>query len=89
MDRADEGEETRQWVHALGATPVGPPKSNRTAPWPDDREKYKKHNEVERLFRRLKGFRRTFSRFDKLDVVFAFFIHFALSFEALKSVNTP
>ena len=66
-----------------------PPKSNRRKPWPYDREKYKKRNEVERLFRRLKGFRRIFSRFDKLDVVFAFFIHFALIFEALRSVNTP
>ncbi len=58
-------------------------------PWPYDRAKYKKRNEVERLFRRLKGFRRIFSRFDKLDVVFAFFIHFALIIEALRSVNTP
>ena len=55
-----------------------PPKSNRREPWTYDREKYKKRNEVERLFRRLKGFCRIFSRFDKLDVVFAFFIHFAL-----------
>ena len=30
---------------------------------------YRKRNEVERLFRRLKGFRRIFSRFEKLDVV--------------------
>ena len=81
MDRAYEGEETRQCVRDLGTTPVVPPKSNRTAPWPYDREKYKKRNEVERLFRRLKGFRRIFSRFDKLDVVFAFFIHFALIIE--------
>jgi hypothetical protein len=50
---------------------------------------YKKRNEVERLCRRLKGFRRLFSRFDKLDVVFAFFIHFALIVDALHSVNTP
>ena len=89
MDRAYEGAATRQWVRALGATPVVPPKRNRRNPWPYDREKYKQRNEVERLFRRLKGFRRIFSRFDKLDVVFAFFIHFALIFEALKSVNTP
>jgi hypothetical protein len=27
-------------------------------------------NDVERLFRRFKGFRRIFSRFDKLDLVF-------------------
>jgi hypothetical protein len=44
---------------------------------------------VERLFRRLKGFRRIFSRFDKLDVVFTFFIYFAPITDALNSVNTP
>ena len=60
-----------------------PPKSNRVNPWEYDRAMYKRRNEIERLFRRLKGFRRIFSRFDKLDVVFAFFIHFALITEAL------
>ncbi|MER0169330.1 MAG: IS5/IS1182 family transposase, partial [Nitrosomonas sp.] len=32
----------------------------------------------------LKGFRRIFSRFDKLDVVFISFIHFALIVEAIR-----
>jgi transposase len=45
---------------------------------------YRKRNEDERLFRRLKGFRRVFSRFDKLDVMFTGFIHFALIVEALR-----
>ena len=45
---------------------------------------YRKRNEVERLFRRLKGFRRVFSRFDKLDVMFVGFIQFALIIEALR-----
>jgi transposase len=58
-------------------------------PWEYDRQRYKPRNEVERLFRRLKGFRRIFSRFDKLDVVFTFFIYFALITDALNSVNTP
>ncbi|MFC1388894.1 MAG: IS5/IS1182 family transposase, partial [gamma proteobacterium symbiont of Clathrolucina costata] len=48
-----------------------------------------KRNEVERLFRRLKGFRRIFSRFDKLDVVFLLFINFALITDTLISVNRP
>ncbi|MBI5411654.1 IS5/IS1182 family transposase, partial [Candidatus Peregrinibacteria bacterium] len=39
--------------------------------------------EAERLFRRLKGFRRVFSRFDKLDIIFSFFVFFALIFDAL------
>ncbi|HEV6964198.1 MAG TPA: IS5/IS1182 family transposase, partial [Roseateles sp.] len=40
--------------------------------------------EVERLFRRLKGYRRIFSRFEKLDVMFLAFICFALIADALR-----
>ena len=54
-----------------------------------DRELYKRRNEVERLFRRLKRFRRVFSRFDKLDALFPGFILSALIYDALSSVNTP
>ena len=89
MDKAYEGDETRQLVFDLGMEPVVPPKSNRVSPWEYDKEMYKKRNEVERVFRRLKGFRRIFSRFDKLDCVFRFFIHFALISDALISVNRP
>ena len=84
MDKAYEGNETRQLVLDLGMTPVVPPKSNRLDPWEYDRELYKKRNEVERLFRRLKGFRRIFSRFEKLDVVFLAFINFVLLVDALR-----
>ena len=45
---------------------------------------YKRRNEIERLFRRLKGFRRIFSRFEKLHVVFLGFIVFALIVDALR-----
>jgi len=86
MDRAYEGDETRQLVFDLGMIPVVPPKSNRLNPWEYNRELYKKRNEVERLFRRLKGFRRIFSRFEKLDVVFLAFLNFALIVEALRVV---
>ena len=89
MDKAYEGDETRQLVFDLGMTPVVPPKENRIMIWEYDREMYKKRNEVERLFRRLKGFRRIFSRFDKLDVIFRFFINFALVVDRLFSVNRP
>jgi transposase len=84
MDRACEGDETRQLVLDLGWEPVVPPNPNRIHPWNYDRALYRKRNEVERLFRRLKGFRRIFSRFDKLDVMFMAFIHFALAVEALR-----
>jgi len=89
MDKAYEGDETRQLVFDLGMGPVVPPKANRLSAWEYDKELYKKRNEVERLFRRLKGFRRIFSRFDKLDVVFRFFINFSLIADRLISVNRP
>ena len=89
MDRAYEGDETRQPALDLGFEPVVPPRGNRIDPWEYDREMYKRRNEVERLFRRLKGFRRIFSRFRKLDVMFLGFILFVLIFDALRSMNTP
>ena len=61
-----------------------PPRQNRLAPWGYDRQLDKRRNEVERLFRRLKGFRRLFTRFEKLDVLFLGFIVFALIVEALR-----
>ena len=84
MDRAYEGSETRDLASTLGFSPVVPPKSNRIDPWVYDEELYKKRNEVERLFRRLKGFRRVFTRFDKLDAVFRGFIVFTLIVMAIK-----
>ncbi len=89
MDRAYEGNQTRQLALELGFLPVVPPLSTRINPWEYSKELYKRRNEVERLFRRLKGFRRIFSRFDKLDVIFLGFILMALIFDALISVNTP
>ena len=84
MDRAYEGNETRQLALALGFTPVVPPLATRVEPWQYDRHMYKRRNEIERLFRRLKGFRRVFSRFEKLDLIFIGFILFSLIIEALR-----
>ena len=84
MDRAYEDEATRQRALDCGFIPVVPPKSNRVAPWQYDKQLYKRRNEVERLFRRLKGFRRIFSRFDKLDVIFLGFIVFVLIINLLR-----
>ena len=88
MDRAYEGDETRQLALDLGFEPVVPPKSNRLNPWQYNEQIYKRRNEIERLFRRLKGFRRIFSRFEKLDVMFKAFINFVLIIDII-SVNTP
>ena len=84
MDRAYEGNETRQLALDLGFTAVVPPMSTRTEPWEYDRAMYKRRNEVERLFRRLKGYRRIFSRFEKLDLMFLGFISFVLVADGLR-----
>ena len=83
MDRAYEGDETRDLAMDLGYIPVVPPKRNRQNPWDYDKQLYKQRNQIERLFRRLKRFRRIFTRYDKLDVIFSAFVHFALIVDAL------
>jgi len=88
MDRAYEGDETRQMVSDMQLQPVVPPKANRLNKWEYDLQLFKQRNEVERLFRRLKGFRRIFSRFDKLDIMFTAFIHVALIFNSLIYLNS-
>ncbi len=61
-----------------------PPPKTRLEPWEYDREMFKRRNEVERRFRRLKGYRRIFSRFDMLDVMFLGFISFVLVADGLR-----
>jgi transposase len=94
MDRAYEDRETRRPAFGRGYTPAVPPKKNRKNPWEYGHELYKQRNEAERMFRRLKEFRRTGTRYDKLDVMFSAFIYLALSvFLAIwlvpRCVNTP
>ena len=90
MDSAYQGDETLRLARELGYTPVVPPNPQRSDPWLLDRVVYRRRNQIERLFRRLKAYRRVFCRFDKLDVLFLGFIVLALIIEALRiSVNTP
>ncbi len=84
LDRAYAGDATRQLTVEFGYVPVVPPKHNRLTPWEYERARYTRRNEIERLFRRLKGFRRLFSRFEKLDVLFVVFINFALIGDGLR-----
>jgi transposase len=80
MDKAYEGDETRACVTEAGFTPVAPSKENRKEPWDYDKGLYKRRNEVERLFRKAKAFRRIFTRFEKLDVMFKAFLLIALAY---------
>jgi len=79
MDKAYEDNETRETIEKLGYIPIVPPKINRKNPWEYDKEMYKKRNVVERLFRKVKEFRRVFTRYDKLDSVFLGFVYLGLT----------
>ena len=78
MDRAYEGDRTRATGVERGYMPVVPPKETRKAPWAYDKELYRKRSEIERFFLSLKRFRRVFTRYDKLDLVFSGFIYFTM-----------
>jgi transposase len=68
--------------------PVVPPNPQRCQPWTYDKQLYRRRNGIERLFRRLKAWHRVFTRYDKLDAMFAAFITIVFIAEALRSVNT-
>ena len=84
MDKGYEGENMRATVVAKGLYPVVPPKSNRRIKWDYDKEIYKRRNEVERFFLRIKRYRRIATRYDKLDFMFLAYFIFAMIFESLR-----
>ena len=83
MDRAYEDDKTRALANARGFHVVVPPKKNRKISWLYDQELYKKRNQIERYFLRLKRFRKVFTRYDKLDSIFPSVIMLAMIFDAL------
>ena len=83
-DRAYEGDETRNLAEDLGYILCIPPKANRKATWEYDKELYKQRNEIERMFRRVQEYRRVFTRYDKLDVMYLGFVLFAFIIEAFR-----
>ena len=84
MDRAYEGNETRYLAQSLGFEPVVPPLKTRRDPWTCDTEVYKRRNEIERLFGRIKRFRRVFTRYDKTDLMFSAFVTVAFIADQLR-----
>jgi transposase len=61
---------TRARADAKGLKPVALSKSNRKEPREHDKDAYKRRNEVERFFLRIKEFRRIATRYEKLDITF-------------------
>lgn len=65
-DRGYDSNSIRQMIAARGAEAVIPPSSSRVRQIPYDRQAYKARNLVERLWCRLKDWRRIATRYDKL-----------------------
>ena len=80
-DKAFDAEErVIKPLTAAGKTAVIPPKSNRKAPRPIDRELYKARHLIENFFARLKQFRAIATRYDKTARNFLAAIYLAASF---------
>ena len=78
MDKAYDSNQIRAKLNAKGITPVIPPKSNRLEIIVYDKQSYKQRNKVERLFNKLKQFRRVATRYEKLNANFLAFVLLAL-----------
>jgi transposase len=91
-DKAFDGAAQRRACEATGAEAVIPAKANRVAPEPHDEAAYRERNRVERLFAKLKEFRRVATRYEKLKGTFLGMIHLALGFISIRAktnVNRP
>lgn len=64
-DRGYDADAIRAEIAAAGVEAVIPAKSNRRNPAQHDRVKYKWRNQIERLFNKLKNWRRVATRYDK------------------------
>jgi len=78
MDKAYDSNAIRAKLDAKGIEPVIPPKANRLEIILYDKEQYKQRNKVERLFNKLKQFRRVATRYEKLTATFFGFVILAL-----------
>ena len=65
---ADKGYDSaafRDWLRKRGTTPVIPPRKSRNLQYRYDKALYRQRNVIERMFGRLKDFRRIATRFDR------------------------
>ena len=64
-DKGYDGDDVRSLLLMHGILPVIPPKANRKESMACDFKAYKDRNRIERMFNRLKQFRRIATRYDK------------------------
>jgi transposase len=89
-DKGYDGDSVRLTLLMKGIVPVIPPKSNRRFPVRCDFNAYKDRNRIERMFNRIKQFRRIATRYDKTAKSFLGFLCLAAAKLWLPSfVNRP
>ena len=64
-DKGYDSKALRDWLAERGTQAVIPPRKNRKVQYQYDRTLYKQRNIIERMFNRLKDFRRIAMRFDR------------------------
>lgn len=79
-DKGFDGDEQRVACIKRGVFANIPNRKNRKAPWAFDAEGYRERNRVERLFGKMKQFRRVATRYEKLKQTFLGVIHLTLGF---------
>lgn len=65
-DKASDADSLRKWLKQNKIKPVIPSTASRHKPYPLDRRAYKRRNVIEKLFGRLKNWRRIATRYDRL-----------------------
>lgn len=76
-DRGYDADIIREQIASAGVEAVIPAKANRRSPPPHDREKYRWRNFIERLFNKLKNWRRVATRYDKTTESYLGFVALA------------
>ena len=64
-DKGYDSKALREWLQERGTQPVIPPRNNRKTRYNYDKAIYKQRNIIERMFCRLKDWRRIATRFDR------------------------
>jgi transposase len=73
-DRGYDADYIIEKILAQGAKAVIPPRSSRKASREYDRDLYEERNRIERMFGKLKHFRRVATRYDKLALSYLSFV---------------
>ena len=76
-DKGYDSDDVRGALLLKGILPVIPPRANRTQQIDCDFDAYRDRNRVERMFNRIKQFRRIATRYDKTALSFLAFLNIA------------